>query len=152
MKRYALIGLILLALIAFNSNANFYAQQPEYTLKQRVKLIETRLQQQNKAYKVIGENNVAPNGKIVQKISSSHSFEILALPMVETADARAYSKQFVGKLYTAQGLKLSEVTSDSGMRVTANVPETYGEKKLHSFEFINPNNVPVKVRFYYVQN
>lgn len=152
MRRYALLGIVVLAFIAYNSNANFYAQQPEYGLKQRIQMIEKKLQEQHKPYKVIGESRVAPNGKIVQKINSPESFEILALPMIEASNVNEYPHQFVGKLYTAQGFKLSEVSSNSGIRVSAQVPETYGEQKLHSFEFINPNNNPVKVRFYYVQD
>ncbi|MGD9580644.1 MAG: hypothetical protein AB7V50_04675 [Vampirovibrionia bacterium] len=152
MRRWALIGIILLTFIAINSNNNFQAQENSLpSVQQRIQALETNLNKSNKVFKVLGENTVAGNSKIVQKITSKDSFEILAMPMLETSDLANYSQDFVGKLFADTGLMLSEVKSPTGIRIGTKIPDRE-EAKVHSFEFDNPNSLPVKVRFYFVQD
>lgn len=154
MRKLAVIAIIVLMVIVYYSNRSFYAQsQEDFSVNQRIQMIENNLKTQHKLYKVIGENRVSPNGKVVHKITSSNDFEILALPMIEPDQRTTYDKEFVGKLFSPDGFKLSEVKSELGIRVvTRNPNEETDVKKTHKFEFINPNETPVKVRFYFVQD
>lgn len=152
MKRWALIGIIMLAFVAMYSNKDFQAQEnPLPTVKVRIQMLENNLSKSNKVYKILGENTVGSNSKIVQKITSADSFEILAMPLIESSDLATYNEQFVGKLFADTGLKLSEVKSPTGIRIGTKIPER-DVAKVHSFEFENPNSSPVKVRFYFVQD
>lgn len=152
MKRWALIGIIMLAMVAMYANKDFQAQEiPLPTIQKRIQMLETNLDKTNKVYKILGENTVGPNSKIVQKITSSDSFEVLAMPLIESSDLPNYREQFIGKLFAETGLKLSEVKSPTGIRIGTKIPER-DQAKVHSFEFENPNASPVKVRFYFVQD
>lgn len=152
MKRLALIGIIMLALVAMYANKDFKAQDNALpNVQQRIQMLENNLTKSNKVYKVIGENTVGSNSKIVQKITSAESFEVLAMPLIESSEVPAYKEQFVGKLFAETGLKLSEVKSPTGIRIGTKIPERE-QAKVHKFEFDNPNSIPVKVRFYLVQD
>lgn len=138
--------------ITNNVEKNIFAQETnQLSVAKRIKLLETQLNLQKKLYKVIGENSISPNGKIVKKITSTESFEIFALPMLEPADMGKYQQPFVGKLFSESGYKLSETSSNYGIKVSTSIPDT-SSPKIHKFEFINPNTLPLKVRFYYVQS
>lgn len=152
MRKLVILGVLIASIIAFNTNNIFYAQETQQiSLNQRIKMLESNLKNSNKLFKVIGENQVAPNGKVIQNITSSDSFEILALPLIEPADASKYPGEFIGKMFSGTGFMLSEVKSVFGIKVATQLPPD-SEKKLHKFEFINPNNAPVKVKFYFVQD
>jgi hypothetical protein len=151
MRRLALFAIAMLLVIAFVSSQKFYAQENDLPgLQARIQILEKTLNATNTPFKVIGENKVNANGKIVQKITTAESFEIVAIPMIENSQMTYYPNQFKGTLYAGNGYKLTEATSKVGIRLATVLPET-SERKLHKFEFINPNGNPVKVRFYYVQ-
>ncbi|MEW5821065.1 MAG: hypothetical protein AB1782_12810 [Cyanobacteriota bacterium] len=151
MRKLAVLVILVLIVIAYYSNKTFDAQDYQPTsVQDRIQMVESMLKKNHMLFKVLGDNQVQPNGKIVQRIQTNESFEILAMPLIEPVEVTNYPNEFVGKMYTGDGLKLSEVKSDSGIRVKTVLPESEYPKK-HSFEFINPNDKPVKVRFYFVQ-
>jgi hypothetical protein len=152
MRKLALLAILILSMIAIVSNQKFYGQQGQLLpLSKRINLFENNLEANHKPYKMIGENKCNPNGKIVQKITTNQSFEIVALPLIEATDSAYYPRDFAGALYASNGYKLSEATSKYGIRLKTKLPEENQEKKTHKFEFTNPNENPVKVRFYIVQ-
>ena len=153
MRKIALLSIIALAIIAFLANDKLFAQDLEQlTVNQRIQKLESNLNSNKKIYKIIGENKVKGNGKIIQNITSPESFEILAMPLIEPSNTNGYPQEFEAKMFTENGLTISEAKSLTGIRMKAEIPEENTNPRKHSFEFINPNALPVKVRFYFVQD
>lgn len=151
MKKVALT-ITIFALIIIGSQNNISAQQSNnLSLKSRINIAEQGFKINKKLFQIIGENRCAPNGKIIKKISTQESFEILAVPLIENSQEILYPKDFECNIYSESGFKLTSSKSKFGMRLATNISDNT-TKRTHKVEFINPNKTPVKVRFYYIQN
>lgn len=151
MRKLAFIAIVVLSIIAYMSNQITYGQVTEQIpLKQRIQQFENTLTANKYLYKELGVNNCKANGKIIQKITTNESFEIVAFPLLEADDINFYPDDFKAALFSPSNLKLSEIASKTGLRLSANVPESSNQKK-YRFEFFNPNNQGVKVKFYFLQ-
>lgn len=112
--------------------------------------LETTLRENHKVFKNIGDFKVPAHGKIVQKIKATDSIEIMAVPFLLQNDSPTH-EPFKATLYAENGLMLSQVTSHYGLKMAAHREETF-EPKDNRFELSNPNDFPVKVRFYIIQD
>lgn len=145
---FIIMTLFSLSLLTTKVDAQDYSK---LSLPSRLNIIEKKLTATNKVFKILGENKAVANGKIIQKITAGESFELLAVPLIEYTELSKYNLDFTLRLLTERNSLISEISSKTGLNIKADFKEDYGRKK-RILEFINPNDKPVIVRFYFIQN